>query len=295
MNIRSPARVRWRLTAEQGPSRRVFLALILLVVGHCVATFLGPGSGARNPRVLCSAVEAKPRVGSDAKESTRTFRDATVQSFVDGQFIEQVLQASNTPEVLSLLRAHRADLRLAETTMVLERLLELSTDSELQVLLEEEILKELLESQVHALNESPLRVELTVALASLGDTLIGRGLPQGQALLEAGLGGLRLREMKLSELKMVLSSLAGVEELRREALDTMAELVHRMGPDIMVLVLEVLATYQDLPPDHDLINDIISRAIQKDFRFTPQQRPGILVEEEHGGNKICSDCLDVSL
>eukprot|EP00913_Durusdinium_trenchii_P000515 g471.t1 len=75
----------------------------------------------------------------------------------------------------------------------------------------------------------------------------------------------------------------------------MAELVHRMGPDIMVLVLEVLATYQDLPPDHDLINDIISRAIQKDFRFTPQQRPGILVEEEHGGNKICSDCLDVSL
>ena len=198
-------------------------------------------------------------------------RDASAQSSVDSHFLEQINGTSTLQEILQLTAAHREELRLAESTMIFQHLRRFTSQEDLEKLVTtEEILSEVLQFQVDALKTLPLRPEMVVTLACLGQELKDAG-----ELLTTALQVLKPKRMRMSELRAVLtSSLVGIGELRRQTLEAMGEMVHRMSPDVMVLALETLGEYQEQQPE--LVDEIMARAQEKTFRFNPHQGLSLL-------------------
>lgn len=250
---------------------------LLLTVLRPPRAFSGTGVGSRKPPSRCPrlAVKAEQEVAVDGiqEESPIPLRDAAAQSMVDSQFLEQ-LNASATPaELLKLLATHRNNLRLAESTRVFQKLLELTSAEELKKLTQEAILVQLLRFQVDALKTLQLPPALIVSLASLGQQL--ESLHEGKVLLTTALQALKPKNMRVSELRAVLTSpLAGIKELRGEILDAMTDTVHRMSPEVMVVVLNTLAEYQEQP--EELLDEVIARVEEKSFRMTPNEGLGVL-------------------
>lgn len=249
---------------------------LLLTVLRPPRAFSGVGSrkppSARCPRLAVKAEELSVAVDGIQEESPIPLRDAAAQSKVDSQFLER-LNASATPaELLELLATHRNNLRLAESTRVVQKLLELTSAEELKKLTQEAILVELLRFQVDALKTLQLPPALIVSLASLGQQL--ESLHEG-VLLTTALQALKPKNMRVSELRAVLASpLAGIKELRREILEAMTDTVHRMSPEVMVVVLNTLAEYQEQP--EELLDEVIARVEEKSFRMTPNEGLGVL-------------------
>lgn len=281
---------------------------LLLTVLRPPRAFNGTGVGSRKPpsaRCPRLAVEAEQEVAVNGiqEESPIPLRDAAAQSMVDSQFLER-LNASATPaELLELLATRRNNLRLAESTRVFQKLLELTSVEEVKKLTQEAILVEVLRFQVDALKTLQLPPALIISLASLGQQL--ESLHEGKVLLTTALQALKPKNMRVSEMRAVLTSpLAGIKELRGEILDAMSDTVHRMSPEVMVVVLNTLAEYQEQP--EELLDEVIARVEEKSFRMTPNEGLGVLyalarLEKfnlallQHFGNEAAVDISPFSL